>query len=59
MADKRDEQADARDGVSTKRLMAANLDAFLTDTENKEADEARRLAWIDRTHSRHDRTASA
>ena len=58
-ADTRDEQAEARDGVSVKRDMAANLDAWLNDTDNEEAVEARRLAWDDRTHSRRDRTASA
>lgn len=58
-ADQRDERADARDVVSNKRLKAANLNAFLNDTDNEDADEARRLAWDDRTHSRRDRTASA
>jgi hypothetical protein len=58
-ADERDEQAETRDDVSIKRYMAANLDAWLKDTDEEEADEARRLAWEDRTHSRRDRTASA
>lgn len=58
-ADKRDGQADARDGVSNKRDMAANLDAWLNDTDDEEAQEARRLAADDRTHSRRDRTASS
>ena len=58
-ADRRDEQAEARDSVSNKRDMAANLDAWLNDTDDEEAGEARRLAWDDRKNSRRDRTASA
>jgi len=58
-ADKRDEQAEARDDVSSQRDMAANLHAWLKGTDDEEAHEARRLAWDDRSHSRLDRTASA
>lgn len=58
-AEERDDRADVRDGVAIKRHVDAELDARMNGTENDEAEEARRLAWDARAHSRRDRVASS
>jgi hypothetical protein len=58
-AGERDEQADARDMVSSRRDMAANLDEWMRKSDDDEPYEARALAAEDRRRSRRDRMASA
>jgi hypothetical protein len=45
--------------VSSKRDMAANLDAWMHMTDDDEGHEARKSAYGDRAHSRRDRIACA
>ena len=58
-ADQRDEAATARDVVSNKREMAADLKAVLDRVESYAGLDARRAAALDRSHAKGDREASA
>ena len=60
-AAERDDQADARDSVATKRDTAAGLRSFLNDSPEDfdPALKARRSAAMDRSESKTDRAAAA
>jgi hypothetical protein len=60
-AAERDDQADARDSVATKRDTAAGLHSFLNDSpeEFDPALKARRSAAMDRSESKTDRSKAA
>jgi hypothetical protein len=58
-ADRRDEEAEIRDGVSDKRSEAADLQAFMDTNETYSGLGERRAAAVDRSHAKHDRESSA
>ena len=58
-ADRRDDEAAIRDGVSDKRAEAADLQAFLDTNETYSGHGERRAAALDRSHAKSDRESSA
>jgi len=58
-ADDRDDEAAARDWAASKRDMAANMQAWLSDDPNQGEAEARGEALDDRLHAAADRKSAA